>query len=226
MIEKAINRYGQLSLWKKIDHITIDINSIGGIIPKLKGIGRTFPHFGRVCVFPHELRVVFFDRGGAELGFFEAGAVALKNQKPIENYRLKFRGLSKYRRWNLADAIYFFGYAIATYTGIPFILENIIEKEQAWGEGFRIDAKFPDHFHTHSLRQSFYFSKEGLLVRHDYHAEILGWFAYGAHLTSDFKEMNGFPIARCRQVYARIGNLVTPVPVLQASLEPVDVVLN
>jgi hypothetical protein len=226
MIEKAFSRYGHHALWNKINYIVIDINSIDGLIPRLKGIGKTFPQFGRVHIFPHELRTVFFDRSGTELGTFAAGTITLKDQTPIKDYRTKFRGLAKFRRWNLADAIYFFGYAMITYSGVPFLLEDKIQKESPWKDGFRVDVKFLDGFHTHGKNQSFFFNQEGLLIRHDYHAEILGWFAHGSHFTSEFKELSGFPVACERQVYARIGSIVLPIPVLHASLTPIEVVLK
>jgi hypothetical protein len=226
MLEKAIERYGGISHWNRISHIVLDIKSIDGLIPRLKGMGRRFPDFGRAHIFPHEQRVEFFDRNGQELGTYQAGAVTLKNQSPLPQYRLKFKGLTKYLPWNLADAIYFFGYSLTTYASIPFILKDFVTKEHTWEEGFKIEATFPEGFDTHCKTQSFYFNSKGLLVRHDYHAEILGCFAYGAHFTTNFKLVNDQPIAQNRKVYARIGNCVTPILVLQSNLEPLDVIFN
>jgi hypothetical protein len=59
--------------------------------------------------------------------------------------------------------------------------------------------------HTHSRIQTIYFDREGLIVRHDYVAEIIGPWARGAHLWRDFVEVNGFPIATHRRVVTRLG---------------------
>jgi hypothetical protein len=89
--------------------------------------------------------------------------------------------------------------------------------------GLRVRATFPSSLHTHGPRQEFFFDAEGLLVRHDYTAEIVGRWARGAHFTSDYVEVDGLPFARERRVYARLGGVVTPLPALSARLEPLKV---
>ena len=48
-------------------------------------------------------------------------------------------------------------------------------------------------------------------------------WATGAHFTSEYRVVDGLPIATRREVFARIGRLVTPIPVLSATLEPVGI---
>jgi hypothetical protein len=224
MQEIAIKRYGGDALWQKLDYILLDIESLGGPLPTIKGIGRTFPHIGRVQVFPKQFRAAFFDRNGSLLGEFNSGGVHQPGLTPIENHRPSFDGLKKYRHWNSQDAIYFFGYALTVYLSIPFLLTTLPIKTRRWKNGgFRLDADFPNRIHSHCRKQTFYFDKNGLLVRHDYTADIVSRFAMGAHFTSDYEEIAGLPIARQRHVFARFGSLATFIPVLSAKIKPAEI---
>ncbi|MEQ1723500.1 MAG: hypothetical protein ABL930_10015 [Pseudobdellovibrio sp.] len=221
-----INRYGGVQIWDRLHYIVINVKKLGGLIPRLKGIGFTFSAFGHVHIYPKEFRVIFFDRKGIELGIFEAGKIIQNNKVIAENYRLKFKSFSKYRMWNNCDAMYFFGAALTTYSSVPFILPQYKVSEEVLEDGICINAEFPPNFHTHGKYQRFYYGSDGLLKRHDYHAEIISFIARGAHYTSDFKEIKNFPIPTKRKVFARIGRLVLPIPVLNATLEPIDVVFK
>ncbi len=224
MLELAINRYGGDELWQKLDYILLDIESIGGPLPAIKGIGRTFPPFGRIQVFPKQFRAVFFDRNGSLLGEFDSGSVSQEGLAPIANHRPSFDGLKKHRRWNTQDAIYFFGYALTVYLSIPFLLAGLPLKTSRWKDGgFRVDADFPDRIHSHCRKQIFYFDKSGLLIRHDYTADIVSRFAWGAHFTSDYQEFEGLPVARQRHVFARFGSVATFIPVLSARMKPAEI---
>lgn len=57
------------------------------------------------------------------------------------------------------------------------------------------------------------------IERHDYTAEIVGPWARGSHFTSSYSAVQNFMVAGCRDVYARLGSLVTPIPVLHARIE-------
>ena len=85
----------------------------------------------------------------------------------------------------------------------------------------RIDVELPATLHTHCRRQAFYFDDDGLLRRHDYVAEIAGWFARGAHLWRDFVTAHGIPIPRVRHVVMRLGRMTTPLVALHAELDVV-----
>ncbi len=150
----------------------------------------------------HEWRVEFHDypRSG-ERAIFQAGTVELYDTAGVVNfrqaaYRDEFRGLRKYRRWSNADAVYFFGYAMATYSSIPFILPQYATGVTTGREGVRVRARFPETIDTHSADQRFWFDREGLLTRHDYRADIVGVWAMGAHFTSGYRRTAGLPVAR------------------------------
>jgi hypothetical protein len=224
MLDVAVNRFGGNALWRRLDSVTLDVQSIGGPLPTVKGIGRTFPHFGRIQVFPKQFRAVFHDRDGSLLGDFDSGKVHQRDFATADNHRSTFNGLSKYRSWTTQDAMYFFGYALTVYLSIPFLLSDLPVRTQPWRDGgFRVDAVFPKQIHSHCREQSFYFDQSGLLLRHDYTADIVSRFASGAHFTSEYKEVDGLPIACQRRVFARLAGMVTPIPVLSATLRPVEV---
>ena len=73
-----------------------------------------------------------------------------------------------------------------------------------------VEVELPASLHTHSRRQTFFFDDEGLLRRHDYVADIVGFWARGAHRWDDFVEVGGLPVARRRHVVARVGRVETP----------------
>jgi hypothetical protein len=119
-------------------------------------------------------------------------------------------------RWTPLDALYFFGYALVNYWALPFLLAStrfIRASERA------VTVDFLDGFDTHSRRQSFHFDETGLLLRHDYTACVVGWWATGSHYSSDYVDAGGLLLAQGRDVRGRLGSWATPVPVLKARLE-------
>lgn len=222
----AIDRYGGKSLWDRLDCIVINVKKLGGAIPVIKGIGRTFQQFGHIHLYPKQKRVVFFDQQQKLMGEFQFGKIIENNKVTSENHRPTFSGFKKWRFWNNADAMYFFGAALTTYSGVPFIFPELKTSVQKWRDGLAVMVVFPEPVHTHCAKQTFYFNKEGLLQRHDYQAEVISKLAIGSHFTSDFKEIKSLPIPRKRIVYVRLFKWVLPIPVLHAEIEPIDVIFK
>jgi hypothetical protein len=77
-----------------------------------------------------------------------------------------------------------------------------------------IDVLLPPDVHTHSARQRFIFGDDGRIVRHDYVADVIGWWARGAHYWEDYTRCRGLLIACRRRVVARIAHMPTPATVL------------
>lgn len=230
LLERAIARHGGWQGWEALHSLRLEMRALSGLVPSLKGAYRTFPRPSCADVFPHEYRAVFHDfpnRG--RRGVFTAGAVELFDEggalvQSSLDHRRSFRGLRKWRRWSPADALYFFGYAITHYHGLPFTLREArplgLCRVRCDGRSLTgVDVELPGTLHTHSRRQAFYFDDEGLLRRHDYVADIVGWMARGAHLWRDFVTSQGIPIPRERHVLARLGRMTTPVVALHAELE-------
>jgi hypothetical protein len=230
LLERAVARHGGWPAWRAFQRLTLELRALSGLVPALKGAGRTFPQPSRADVFAHECRAVFHDYPSpGRQGVFTAGTVQLLDAggavvESSPDHRGSFRGLRKWRRWSPADALYFFGYALTHYHGLPFTLAEARPMGlcQILCEGQRltgVDVELPATLHTHSRRQSFYFDDEGLLRRHDYVADIVGWMARGAHFWRDFVRVQGIEIARARHVVMRVGRRTTPIVALHAELD-------
>ena len=228
-LDRIIDAYGGLTLWRKLESVVLQLDSFGGPLPIAKGLERTFARPSIVTVSPLHSRTEFheFPQPG-ERAIYSRGRVQLIDRSGAltldhPNHRESFRGLKKYRRWSHADAAYFFGYSLVTYLSIPFLLLEHATSAQPCKGGVRVRARFPQSFDTHSADQVFWFGRDGLLVRHDYRAEVVGWWAAGAHFTSAYHTVSGFPVATQRRVYARVFRAVTSVAVLWASMHPIEV---
>jgi hypothetical protein len=79
-----------------------------------------------------------------------------------------------------------------------------------------LTVRSPSTVHTHSRVQTVYFATDGLIVRHEYVAEIVGAWARGAHLWREYVEVKGVPIATHRRVVARLGSLPLTLTALEA----------
>jgi hypothetical protein len=221
LIETAIARHGG-DAWSHIRSIDLPFRSLSGLLPWLKGHGRTFELPRLVRVEPLRARAVFVDYPGpGERGVFDAGRVGLGDAEPVE-HRASFAGARKWRRWSPLDALYFFGYAITHYHALPWSLRNAeplaLRTTHRSGAAHALTVRFPPTVHTHCEVQTIYFDGDGLIVRHDYVAEIIGSWARGAHLWRDFVEVSGFPIATHRRVVARLGRQALPLIALDAKL--------
>ena len=178
LLDRAAARHGGWDRWERLDEVRLRVVSLGGFIPRAKGIGRTFPMVGQAVVRPRAWEVRFVDYPAVGIdGIFARGDVRLIERggrvaSESIGHRASFRGLGKWRRWRPLDAIYFFGYALATYMALPFVLA----RTRLVGHDARrrsLTVHFPDELESHSRRQRFVFAEDGLLVRHDYRAEIL-----------------------------------------------------
>jgi hypothetical protein len=233
LLERAVARHGGWEAWQALRSLTLEMRALSGLVPALKGATRTFPRPVHAQVFPHECRAVFHDYpSSGHRGVFAAGAVQILDGSGavIESspeHRRSFRGLRKWRRWSPADALYFFGYAVTHYHGLPFTLADArpirLCRVRSAGQILTgIDVELPATLHTHTRRQSFYFDDDGLLRRHDYVADIIGWMARGAHLWRDFVRVQGVEIPLERHVVMRIGRTTTPIVALHAELRLPD----
>jgi hypothetical protein len=130
LLERAVARHGGWAAWQALRCVTVELRALSGMVPVIKGVGPTFPAPARIDVFPQEYRAVFHHYPSAgRRGVFSAGAVqivdtggAVVTSSP--DHRRSLRGLSKWRRWSPADALYFFGYAVTHYHGLPFTLAD------------------------------------------------------------------------------------------------------
>lgn len=229
LIARSIDRHGG-ERWSRIERLTLRPRLLSGLVPWAKGNGRTFGLPSRAELEPQIARATFFDypRAG-ERGVFEAGRVAL-GDAPLAERRGRYRGLGKLRRWQPLDALYFFGYALSHYHAMPWTLRDAeplalrsTGRHGSDDAGFALTVRFPPSLHTHCPVQTVYFAPDGLIVRHDYVADIVGSLARGAHFWRDYLTVEGIPIASRRTVYVRLGRHPLPIVALDAHFDPPSV---
>jgi hypothetical protein len=231
LLERAIERHGGWDAWRRFGGVTFAPASLTGLVPRLKGVGETFRVPPRIDVWPRRGVVVFHDYPApGRRGVFSAGQVQLFDGDTLLEARAQprasFAGLRKHRRWSPVDALYFFGYSLAHYHAMPFSLVAArplgVRRARSAGRtltGVRVEL--PAALHTHCRRQTVFFDAEGLLRRHDYVADVVGWWARGAHRWEDFTDVGGLPIARRRHVVPRLGRMEMPAVALHAELRDV-----
>lgn len=236
ILQRACDHYGGFETWRALSRIRLLPDRLSGLVPWLKGSGRTFRLPSAFEIRPHSRWARFLGYPDADhVGIFEAGAVRLERLDgdvvvKVENHRQSFRGLSANRRWAPLDALYFFGYALTHYHSLPFSLfeARLIRAAEVGPRNDRLavlDVQLPADLPTHSRRQRFYFDATGRLTRHDYHAEVVGFWARGAHFWRRQALFNGFPIALERHVVARLGSTPCPLTALHATFSDAEVEL-
>jgi hypothetical protein len=166
-------------------------------------------------------------------GVFSAGQVQILEGATIlearADPRASFAGRRRGRRWSALDALYFFGYALAHYQSLPFSLTAArpLSLRYARSRGRRllgVEVELPTGLHTHSRQQTFFFDDEGLLRRHDYVADVIGWWASGAHRWEDYVDVAGVPVARHRHVVVRLGRFELRTVALAADFDEVTAI--
>ncbi len=230
----VLRRHGGLARWRRVASVELRCTSLAGLVPWMKGVGARAPRPSRVTVEPVRRRVVFHDypAPGSRLVFDRGSVLRGAGDEPSAaggDHRARFVGLQRLRRWTPEDVCYFFGYALSHYLGLPFTLAALsparcsLERREGRALPLIATARYGPRDHTHGRVERFYFDREGLLRRHDYVAEIIGRAAAGAHFSDDYARVDGWPIARRRVVYARLGRICSPLAVLDARLEPLAV---
>jgi hypothetical protein len=238
VLERACAHYGGVDTWRALRTIRLIPQRLSGLLPWVKGSGRTFPNPAAFEIDPHERIARFVSYPDAQhAGIFDDGRVRIER---IEDgqivadspaHRNTFRGLAKHRRWNALDALYFFGYALTHYHSLPFSLREarLIQTSRSEKRGALLDVldvELPADLSTHCTRQRFYFDRDGRLTRHDYHAEVVGFWARAAHFWDRQTSVSGFPIALDRRVVARLGAQASPLIALHATFLKAEATLR
>jgi hypothetical protein len=237
VLVRACNHFGGFETWRALHEIRLHLEQLSGFLPWLKGYGRTFTLPRTAEIRPHQRWLRFSNYPDPEhVGIFDNGRVRLErcDGKAViaqaDDHRQSFRGLAMNRRWSPLDALYFFGYALTHYHSLPFSLFDArLVRASEVGSGSErlsvLDLELPADLPTHGRRQQFYFDRAGRLVRHDYHTEIVGFFACGAHFWQRQTRFNGFPIALTRHVTLRLGAYPCPLTALHADFVDAEVEL-
>lgn len=117
--------------------------------------------------------------------------------------RTHFPGGRRAFYWDDLDMAYFANYAFWNYFTLPALLTN---GEIEWHEREPgvLQARFPMSIPTHSGSQEFRFDPlSGLLLQHNYTAEIISRYATAANVVDSHMFVQGIPLASRRTVTPR-----------------------
>jgi hypothetical protein len=234
IVLQACEHYGGMGAWRALRTVRLLGGKLSGLVPWLKGSGTSFVWPSAFEVTPHERSTRFVDYPIAgQVGIFSDGAVRIErlaDASVVAQNEMPRKSVKAAWRWGALEALYFFGYALAHYHSLPFtLLEGRLLGMRSTGRGRArlnvLKLELPRALHTHGPRQSFYFDVDGRLVRHDYHAEVAGFWAHGAHYWKRQVMCSGVPIALERHVLGRLGSVPFPLTALHATFEGAEVEL-
>jgi hypothetical protein len=210
LAEEMIEAYGGAPLWNRLDAVQFRL-AFGGTgfrLKLLKPVRGTIvvDHAGQhvtIEPYPSAGQQGVFE--GSEVRIESAdGRVLSRRSEP----RPAFRNFRHFFWWDALDMLYFAGYAMWTYTSVPFVLTDpAYELRQAgtWDEGSetwrKLHVSFPPGIHTHSRDQVFYVDERGLIRRHDYTAEPFGLRARAAHYNTGHQDFGGIVVPTRQRVY-------------------------
>ncbi len=167
----------------------------------------------RVRVEPHRrtVRIDDYPEQGSS-GIWTPDFVSIRTESDVvierESPRRSFDRFSRNFRWDAGDLLYFCGYALWNYLSFPWLLTDPgveISQRHTSDGSFILDAIFPDGLPTHSRHQSFHFTSEGQLLRHDYTANVIGRWATAANRCLKSELANGLRLYTRRLVTPRLG---------------------
>lgn len=214
-IEKAVSAYGGENKWTKAVVLEAEF-SAWGLAFTLKR--RPFFDRANITMDIHRpfCRITPIGKNRDVSGVLNGTDVHLELPngniiKKRENARQYFSRARRLLYWDDLDMAYFANYAMWNYLTLPALLMN---KDIIWkaAEPGLLTAKFPVKIPTHSAAQQFRFDrKSGLLLQHDYTAEVISGFARAAHVVLEHSEKSGLTFTSHRRVTPR-GFNGKPVP--------------
>lgn len=205
---KAIEAYGGIELWRNSTRIEARVSA--------KGLAFTLkrrPFFVNAKIEMETSRpfskLTPIGKNKTIAGVLDGHHVRLENDKSEtiaerQNPRTLFPFGRRLFRWDDLDMAYFANYAFWNYFTLPKLLmnENIVWTEKA--PDFLL-AEFPEDIPTHNPIQEFRFdTRTGLLLQHNYTAEIISRLARAAHVVvSHSKNSHGLIFTDKRLVTPR-----------------------
>ncbi len=207
ILEQACERHGGEAALDRLNApLHLKLNKLDGPLMRLKGLGVRFGVPSSVTLLTSQQHVTFHDFPSVGVdAVYAAGTVTMPGEAPTAQYRKKFVGLTKALPWIPADVVYFFGYALSAYFSFPFSLRDREVLESREGKhGSEVWIRFAEGEDTHSRIQGFFFDETGLLVRHDYRAEIMGAVFNGAHFIDGYRNIDGVLVGTDRRVRAKV----------------------
>lgn len=200
--QKAITAYGGIELWENMKFIEAEVSA--------RGLAFTLK---RRPLFDHAIITMDIRKSFSKLapigkskditGVLDGQNVRLENEKgqtiaERDNARQFFPFGRRLFYWDDLDMAYFANYAFWNYFTLPHLLMN---EDIEWSEkpGSVLEARFPESIPTHNEFQEFHFDpKTGLLIQHNYTANVIGRMAKAANLVAKHSEIGGlvYPCSR------------------------------
>lgn len=207
--ERALDAYGGAARWRAASTIRL-VLSAGGLAFRLKWQPPLARARQVLAVHQPRVRCTGVDRAG-NIGVLEGHDVRVEapDGRPLgarRDARSFFGPGRRWLYWDRLDQTYFACYAAWNYFTLPALL---LREDVQWAElrpGL-LEARFPPHLPTHSPVQRFRFSPDtGLLLQHDYTAEIIGGWAQAARVVLEHGEHGGVPYPRTMRMTPRAGD--------------------
>ena len=205
--KKAIDAYGGAALWQSYKYIEAEV-SVRGLAFRLKH--RPFFEHAKIKMEIQRpfSKITPIGKEKNISGILDGSTVRLENSdNTVITERKNARNFFHFGRrlfyWDDLDMAYFANYAFWNYFTLPNLLmnENIQWTEKT--KGF-LEAKFPDNIPTHSKVQEFHFDNNtGLLIQHNYSADIISKLATAANVVIEHKKTGNFIYPSSRLVTPR-----------------------
>lgn len=211
LVELILSAHGGTNRWNQLNKVDVHV-SIGGITWPRKGHPNSLddiifsanihaPYDSWTPIFAPDQKTLY---NGEDVAILKLTGDVVEE---LKDARASFEGHSLLTPWSRLQLVYFVSYATWNYMTTPFVFAgqgfHFLEMDP-WEENGetwrRLQVIFPDHIPTHSKRQVFYFSQDGLLKRHDYWPEVLGNNS-AVHYYSNYKEFQGIKAPTTHRIY-------------------------
>jgi hypothetical protein len=213
LLNQIIEAHGGMARWNSFTTLSAHLSQ-GGILWPLKGKGGMLDEVD-IQIQLHQPWTSHHPFGPLQRRTaVTPGRVAIESTdgallEEVLAPRTSFAGHQLDTPWSDAQLAYFVGYAIWNYFTMPFTLATpgfTMVELPAWQEGGqtlrRLQVSFPPQLATHCPVQTFYFSEDGLLRRHDYEVEI-GGGAPAVHYLSHHVTVQGITVPTRHRIYVR-----------------------
>lgn len=213
LLDQVIAAHGGMARWNSFQTLTAHLSQ-GGIIWPLKGKANMLDEVD-IKIALHEPWTSHSPFGSPARRTAvtpERAAIETTDGALVDELlapRASFAGHQLDTPWTDLQLAYFVGYAIWNYFTLPFTLAQPgfeLTELSPWDENGqtwrRLRATFPPALATHSPVQTFYFSSDGLLRRHDYEVDISGG-APAVHYLSDHVTVQGITLPTKHMIFVR-----------------------
>lgn len=204
--ERALAAYGGEERWRAAAAVELEL-SAGGLAFRLKWQPALHRARQRLEVHRPWVRCQGIDAAG-DVGILDGGDVRVETPEgralaERRDARAAFGPGRRWLYWDSLDQTYFACYAAWNYFTLPGLLlrEDVRWSEPAPGV---LEAGFPASLPTHSAVQRFRFDMDsGLLLQHDYTAEVFGGWARASRVVQEHGSEGGVVFPRRMRVTPR-----------------------